>query len=110
MNTNLFDFCRKSSNDGTSVWVFQGKKHLTYVASRLQSIPKFNANYTYCVISMLHDVKILGDAPYNSLKVFFWVGANSLDFKQNFEQISSDISEFTQEQKYRTKSRIYVEF
>lgn len=95
--TNLFEYCKDSANDGTSVWVFQNKKHLTYVASRLKSIPKFNANFTYAVINSKHHVQILGDQPFNSLKVYFWIGARSLDYDNNFEQISSDIQDFINE-------------
>lgn len=58
--TNLFEYCKDTANDGTSVWVFQGKKHLTYLASRLRSIPKFNTNYTYVVINC-QKVSVLGD-------------------------------------------------
>jgi hypothetical protein len=108
--TNLFDYCKDAANDGTSVWVFQGKKHLTYLASRLKSIPKFNTNYTYCVINCRHNVSILGDQPFKSLKVFFWIGARCPEYDSNFEQISQDIQEFIKESSERTKARIYVEF
>jgi hypothetical protein len=83
--TNLFDYCKDAANDGTSVWVFQGKKHLTFQAARLKSIPKLNTNYTYCVINSRHNNQILGDQPFNSFKVFFWIGARSIDYNQNFE-------------------------
>jgi hypothetical protein len=58
---SLFDFLKDPANDGTSVWVFQGKKYLTYLASHLKSIPKLNCNYTYAVISLRHGIQILGD-------------------------------------------------
>lgn len=54
--TSLFDFLKDPANDGTTVWVFQGKKNLTYLASHLKSIPKLNSNYAYAVISLRHGV------------------------------------------------------
>jgi len=82
--TSMFDFLKDAANDGNSVWVFQGKKYLTYVASHLKSIPKLNSNYAYAVISLRHGLQVLGDQHYNSIKVYFWVGARCLDYESNY--------------------------
>ena len=85
LSNNLFEYCNDPRNDGTSVWVFQGNRHLTYVSSHLKSLPKLNTNNTYCVINCNHESSILGDQPFRSFKVYFWIGARSVEYDSGFE-------------------------
>lgn len=61
---NLYDFCNEVENDGTSVWVYKGNKHLTFVAANSTSIPNFNANLIYVVINCKHNHQVLNDMPF----------------------------------------------
>lgn len=108
-NNNLFEYVNDPRNDGTSVWVFQGNKHLTWVSSHIRSLPKFYSDRTYCVISCSHTSTVLGDQPFRTFKVYFWIGARSTEYDASFEQISSDTKLLLEESTIRTKARIYVE-
>ena len=60
------------------------------MASRMRSLPKFYSDRIYCVISCSHTTAVLGDQPFRSFKVYFWIGARAENYEASFEQISSD--------------------
>ena len=107
---NLFDFCDQEENDGTSVWVFQGNKHLSYVCHNSTSLPSFNSNLIYCVIDCRHNISILNDELYASLHLYFWVGARCLEYDSCFDLINQDIAQLVDESEQKMKCRMSVEF
>ena len=97
-SNNLISYLEDPKKNGVSVWVFQGKKNLIFVAENLLSIPKLNSNYTYCIAHIRHNTKVLNDESYCSLKFFFWVGIHSLDHDANYEQTILLLQKFKKEQ------------
>jgi len=76
----LIAFSKNAANDGTSVWIVQGRTHkLSLMKSRVKGIPQLNSNDVYMVLSMRHNVSILGDRPYTNLRASFWVGSRALN-------------------------------
>ena len=85
--SSLFDYLKDAAQDGTSIWVYLGKKNLTLVCSNINSIPKLNSNNVYVVVNSRHGVQVLGDRSYNSTKVYFWIGARNIHYNANFSQL-----------------------
>lgn len=89
----------------------QGKRQMSFVSNASNSIPRLNSNYTYAIVQANHNVKILGDAGYDCVKIFFWIGQRCEDHENAFEQTMYDFSEWnTNEKTKRIKMRVYVEF
>ena len=80
-----FEKWHGSGCDELSVWLFSGKRSINFVASNPKSIPKLNSNNTYIICQAQHNVQVLGDAGYDSLKIFFWVGQRCEDHENAFE-------------------------
>ena len=97
--------------DELSVWLFSGKRNLNFVACNPKSAPKLNSNNTYVICQASHNVKILGDAGYDSIKIFFWIGQRCEDHENAFEQTMYDLKDWnTNDRTKKIKVRIYVEF
>ena len=97
--------------DELSVWLFSGKRNLNFVASNPKSIPKLNSNNTYVICQASNNVKILGDAGYDSIKIFFWIGQRCEDHENAFEQTMFDLKDWnTSAKTKKIRVRIYVEF
>lgn len=72
----------------------KGKKRPIFITSTLKTIPKFDSNSAYLIIQQRMNYFILNGVPYNSLKVFFWVGSRSSDYEKNFEDTILIIRDF----------------
>ena len=76
----LIAFSNTPANDGTSVWIVQGRAHkLSMMKSKIKGIPQLNSNDVYMVLLMRHNVSILGDKPHTVLKAYFWIGSKALN-------------------------------
>ena len=53
---------------------------------------------------------MLGDQPYNSFKIYFWIGAKSVDADGAFEMCMRELQDLMEEHKGGAKMRIHVEY
>ena len=106
-----FEKWHGSGCDELSVWLFSGKRSINFVASNPKSIPKLNSNNTYIICQAQHNVQVLGDAGYDSLKIFFWVGQSCEDHENAFEQTMFDVKDWNESPKTKKiRMRVYVEY
>jgi hypothetical protein len=71
----FLSFCKDPSNQGISVWQIT-KRRVQYLCGQLESIPNFDSNQAYLVISF-QQVGFLGDKTQNNYEAFYWVGSKS---------------------------------
>ena len=104
----LYQFCRDSSNDGISVWVYQGKT-LTYLCANPRGYPKFNSNFTYVVVDQRSKYSVMGDTPVDQYKAFVWIGSRSAGHHAHFESTMDQLNDLREENAW-ARIRVYVEF
>ena len=105
----IFEHC-KDNSEGMSIWHFgKGKKRAKYVASKLETIPNFDANSTYITILQRNNYSILNDKGYGSFKIFFWIGSKCEDYESNFEEMVTLCKDIAQNIP-NSRIRYYIEF
>ncbi|CDW90641.1 UNKNOWN [Stylonychia lemnae] len=106
----IFEHCKDPENEGLSIWQYPNlRKRPLFLTSTLRTIPKFDSNSSYIVIQSKNNYSILNDAPYNSYKIFFWVGSRSQDYQVKFQETVQMLQEL-EEEVPQTKIRYYIEF
>ena len=94
------------------MWIVQGRQHkLSQMKSRVKGIPQLNSNDVYLVLSLRHNVSILGDRPFAMLKASFWVGSRALAHQQKVERAIATLEEVrSAHAEGSAKLRIYIEY
>lgn len=106
----LFELCKIPDNDGIFIWQYQkNKKRPAYLASNFKSIPNFDSNSCYILILQRHNYKVLQDQPYQSFKIFFWVGAKNKNYEQHFQDTVLLCKDLEQNIRH-SMLRLYIEF
>jgi hypothetical protein len=89
MKNQIYEHCKERENEGVSIWHFpKGRLRPQYVTSNIKSIPCFDSNSSYIVIQHIRLSTSLPMnmcvAPYQAMRVFFWVGSRSAEYERHF--------------------------
>jgi len=80
---NVFDHCKDKKNAGISIWIIK-KQRAFFLCGNLKTIPNFDSNQTYLVISFQY-LSILNDQFIKMLDTFYWVGSKSENYDISYQ-------------------------